>query len=143
MDVGVLPAEASLALLGRIAGAGRVQAQPEAAAVVAGQCGHLPLALRVAGARSSWKCGQFPQVDGLLERPVQYELSTSVVAPTDADVCLCSLLTGFPFSVGLVPELVGLRRVLDPGSARASRAGSGPHFPGRPVRRVTTTDGRL
>jgi DNA-binding SARP family transcriptional activator/Tfp pilus assembly protein PilF len=50
-EVSVLDAETSLALLGRICGTGRVRAQPDAAAVVAGQCGHLPLALRVAGAR--------------------------------------------------------------------------------------------
>jgi DNA-binding SARP family transcriptional activator len=51
LEVGVLDAETSLDLLGRIAGRDRVIAQPEAAAVVAGQCGHLPLALRIAGAR--------------------------------------------------------------------------------------------
>jgi DNA-binding SARP family transcriptional activator/tetratricopeptide (TPR) repeat protein len=51
IEVGVFFAEASLELLGRIAGTGRVQAQSQAAAAVAGQCGHLPLALRVAGAR--------------------------------------------------------------------------------------------
>ena len=41
----------SLELLGRIAGLDRVVAQPGPAAAVAGQCGHLPLALRIAGAR--------------------------------------------------------------------------------------------
>lgn len=41
----------SLELLGRIAGLDRVVAQPESAAAVAGQCGYLPLALRIAGAR--------------------------------------------------------------------------------------------
>jgi DNA-binding SARP family transcriptional activator/tetratricopeptide (TPR) repeat protein len=51
IEVGVFYAEASLELLGRIAGDARVRAQSAAAAAVAGQCGHLPLALRVAGAR--------------------------------------------------------------------------------------------
>ncbi len=51
IEVQVLDAETSLELLGRIAGTGRVQAQSRAAAAVAAQCGHLPLALRVAGAR--------------------------------------------------------------------------------------------
>ncbi len=51
VEVGVLDAETSLALLGRIAGRDRVRAQPGAAAAVAGRCGHLPLALRIAGAR--------------------------------------------------------------------------------------------
>ena len=51
IEVNVLDAGQSLDLLGRIAGTGRVQTQSEAAAAVAGQCGHLPLALRIAGAR--------------------------------------------------------------------------------------------
>ncbi len=51
VEVSVLEADTSLALLGRIAGTSRVQAEPSAAAAVAGHCGHLPLALRVAGAR--------------------------------------------------------------------------------------------
>ncbi|MCD0444089.1 tetratricopeptide repeat protein [Glycomyces sp. A-F 0318] len=41
----------SLELLGRIAGTGRVAAEPAAAAELAEQCGHYPLALRIAGAR--------------------------------------------------------------------------------------------
>ena len=41
----------SLELLSRIVGAQRVQAEPCAAAEVARHCGHLPLALRIAGAR--------------------------------------------------------------------------------------------
>jgi len=41
----------SLDLLGRIVGTDRVRAESAPAAVVATQCGHLPLALRIAGAR--------------------------------------------------------------------------------------------
>jgi tetratricopeptide (TPR) repeat protein len=41
----------SLDLLSRIAGPARVAGEPGAAAEVAGRCGHLPLALRIAGAR--------------------------------------------------------------------------------------------
>ena len=48
---GCFRCRASLELLGRIVGTGRVQAQSRAAAAVAGQCGYLPLALRIAGAR--------------------------------------------------------------------------------------------
>jgi DNA-binding SARP family transcriptional activator/Tfp pilus assembly protein PilF len=51
IEANVLDAAQSLDLLGRIAGLGRVQAQAAAAAAVARQCGHLPLALRIAGAR--------------------------------------------------------------------------------------------
>jgi hypothetical protein len=52
-EADVLDAGKSLDLLARIAGADRVQAKPLAAAEVAEQCGHLPLALRIAGARLS------------------------------------------------------------------------------------------
>lgn len=51
IEVDVFGADKSLSLLTRIVGAARVQAQPEAAQAVAEHCGHLPLALRIAGAR--------------------------------------------------------------------------------------------
>jgi DNA-binding SARP family transcriptional activator len=51
IEMDVLDADKSLDLLGRIAGVERVQAQREAAEEVAAHCGHLPLALRIAGAR--------------------------------------------------------------------------------------------
>jgi hypothetical protein len=47
---GVDPAEA-LALLARIAGPERVAAEPAVAEALVGLCGHLPLAIRIAGAR--------------------------------------------------------------------------------------------
>jgi DNA-binding SARP family transcriptional activator len=51
LPVNIFDEMTSLELLGRIAGADRVRAQPEATSAVAGRCGHLPLALRIAGAR--------------------------------------------------------------------------------------------
>ena len=51
IEVDVFDADKSLDLLAHIVGAERVQAQTEAAAAVAEHCGHLPLALRIAGAR--------------------------------------------------------------------------------------------
>jgi DNA-binding SARP family transcriptional activator/tetratricopeptide (TPR) repeat protein len=51
IDVGVFAADKSFKLLERIVGEVRVQAQAEATQSVAGHCGHLPLALRIAGAR--------------------------------------------------------------------------------------------
>ncbi|MGC4877043.1 BTAD domain-containing putative transcriptional regulator [Micromonospora sp. DT43] len=47
----VLDADEAIELLGRVAGAERIAAEPEAAAEVARRCGHLPLAIRLAGAR--------------------------------------------------------------------------------------------
>ncbi|GGV25586.1 hypothetical protein GCM10010277_06640 [Streptomyces longisporoflavus] len=46
-----LPPPASVQVLGLWAGAGRLSAEPGAAAAIAHHCGHLPLALRIAGAR--------------------------------------------------------------------------------------------
>jgi DNA-binding SARP family transcriptional activator len=51
VELEVFAAETSLDMLTRIAGAARVHDQSEAAAAVATHCGHLPLALRIAGAR--------------------------------------------------------------------------------------------
>ncbi|MET8120171.1 BTAD domain-containing putative transcriptional regulator [Micromonospora sp. NPDC005189] len=47
----VLDADEAVELLGRVAGVDRVAAEPEAATEVARRCGHLPLAIRLAGAR--------------------------------------------------------------------------------------------
>jgi len=47
LDLDLLPLEDAVALLGALIG-GRVTAEPKAAAVLAGQCARLPLALRVA-----------------------------------------------------------------------------------------------
>jgi DNA-binding SARP family transcriptional activator len=63
VDVGIFNAELSLDLLTRILGASRVRSQLDEASLVARRCGHLPLALRIAGARLSerphWLIQQF------------------------------------------------------------------------------------
>ncbi|WP_440103067.1 AfsR/SARP family transcriptional regulator [Streptosporangium sp. H16] len=51
LDVGLFDSRQSVDLLARIAGVERVQAERESAAELADLCGHLPLALRIAGAR--------------------------------------------------------------------------------------------
>jgi len=51
VNLGVLPAPDAVSLLGRLAGVERVLADPDGADRVARLCGHLPLALRIAGAR--------------------------------------------------------------------------------------------
>src|SRR5215471_18536320 len=55
IDLGVLPAGQAVELLGKIVGAGRVAAEPEAASQIASLCGYLPLALRIVGARLAAK----------------------------------------------------------------------------------------
>jgi DNA-binding SARP family transcriptional activator len=53
VEVNVFDASKSLNLLSRIVGRARMEGQAKTAAVVAEYCGHLPLALRIAGARLS------------------------------------------------------------------------------------------
>ncbi|MGP4102459.1 BTAD domain-containing putative transcriptional regulator [Nonomuraea sp. KM90] len=51
IELNVLTPVESLELLGRVAGPERIKAEPAAAASIVHQCGHLPLAIRIAGAR--------------------------------------------------------------------------------------------
>ncbi|WIX90393.1 BTAD domain-containing putative transcriptional regulator [Amycolatopsis sp. DG1A-15b] len=51
VEVDMLSPEEATALLAQVAGADRIQAAPDAAADIAASCGHLPLAVRIAGAR--------------------------------------------------------------------------------------------
>ncbi|RSM35665.1 SARP family transcriptional regulator [Amycolatopsis balhimycina DSM 5908] len=51
VDVDLLPEVEAARLLEGIVGADRVAAEPESAAAILRQCGHLPLAIRVAGAK--------------------------------------------------------------------------------------------
>ncbi|MFD7137369.1 BTAD domain-containing putative transcriptional regulator [Streptomyces sp. NPDC059894] len=51
VDVGVLDTDESIELLARIVGERRIRAERDAAVELAGLCGGLPLALRIAGAR--------------------------------------------------------------------------------------------
>jgi tetratricopeptide (TPR) repeat protein/transcriptional regulator with XRE-family HTH domain len=55
INLDVLPAGQAVELLGKIIGAGRVCAEPEAARRIAELCGYLPLALRIVGARLAGK----------------------------------------------------------------------------------------
>ncbi|MEW1585914.1 BTAD domain-containing putative transcriptional regulator [Micromonospora vinacea] len=50
-SLALLDPDEAVELLGRVAGADRVSAEPEAAIEVITRCGHLPLAIRLAGAR--------------------------------------------------------------------------------------------
>ncbi|MFI6501667.1 BTAD domain-containing putative transcriptional regulator [Nonomuraea typhae] len=56
-ELGVLHPQEAVDLLAEMAGPGRLAAEPEAAARIAQLCGHLPLALRVAGSRLARKPG--------------------------------------------------------------------------------------
>ncbi|MGW0807801.1 AfsR/SARP family transcriptional regulator [Nonomuraea sp. NPDC002799] len=57
LELDVLPPAESEELLGRIAGAERVAAERPAALAILDSCGHLPLAIRVAGARLAARPG--------------------------------------------------------------------------------------
>ncbi|MGP3955348.1 BTAD domain-containing putative transcriptional regulator [Nonomuraea sp. 3N208] len=56
-ELGVLDEEEAVAMLGGVAGHERVRAEPEAARRIVRLCGHLPLALRIAGSRLARKPG--------------------------------------------------------------------------------------
>ncbi|TDD31942.1 SARP family transcriptional regulator, partial [Nonomuraea terrae] len=56
-ELGVLDEDEALAMLGGVAGHERVRAEPEAALGIVRLCGHLPLALRIAGSRLARKPG--------------------------------------------------------------------------------------
>jgi DNA-binding SARP family transcriptional activator len=56
-ELGVLDPDEAVAMLGGVAGHERVRAEPEAAARIVRLCGHLPLALRIAGSRLARKPG--------------------------------------------------------------------------------------
>lgn len=66
VELDVLDPAQAVALLGRIVGPQRVAAEPTAAAELAGLCGYLPLALRVAGARLAAR--PYWQLTQLVER---------------------------------------------------------------------------
>lgn len=51
LQLDVLPENEAVALLAAIAGEPRMEAEPEAAVALVRRCGHLPLAIRMAGAR--------------------------------------------------------------------------------------------
>jgi tetratricopeptide (TPR) repeat protein/transcriptional regulator with XRE-family HTH domain len=51
LDVDILPLDAAVELLARVAGPARITAESDAAAAIVGYCGRLPLAIRIAGAR--------------------------------------------------------------------------------------------
>jgi DNA-binding SARP family transcriptional activator len=59
LTLDVLEADQAVALLAKLAGSGRVAAEPQAAQAIVRLCGHLPLAVRIAGARlasrPSWR----------------------------------------------------------------------------------------
>jgi DNA-binding SARP family transcriptional activator len=63
LDLELLPPDHALQLLRKVAGADRVAAELDAATMIARLCGHLPLALRVAGAklaiRPHWRLATF------------------------------------------------------------------------------------
>jgi DNA-binding SARP family transcriptional activator/tetratricopeptide (TPR) repeat protein len=83
IDLDVLPPERSITLLGRVAGVDRIAADPAAAARIAGLCGHLPLAVRIAGARLAARPGWPPSHLAGLLRHERRRLDQLAVADLD------------------------------------------------------------
>ncbi|MEW2611863.1 transcriptional regulator [Streptomyces sp. NPDC047880] len=120
--LGALNPRESATLLRAVVGAGRVDAEPGAADVVAGLCGHLPLALRVAAnwaaTRTNWSlerlAGRLADEDrrldalsaGDLKVNSAFALSCSRLAPDAARMFrLLSLLPGGDFGAAAAAVL--------------------------------------
>ncbi|WP_084735321.1 AfsR/SARP family transcriptional regulator [Actinophytocola xinjiangensis] len=124
VNLDVLPPAQSYAVLAAIVGADRVGAEPDATADIAAQCGHLPLALRIAAAnllaRPRSSVGEFAEelrqgnllarlaIDGDDEAAVRgaFELSyTTLSAPVARLFRLLGLVPGSAFDVDAVAAL--------------------------------------
>lgn len=131
MELDVLDAGAATRLLALVVGAGRVAAEPAAAAAVVERCGGLPLALRIAAARLAarphWRVGRLADLLADEHRRLD-ELAGGDLA---VRACLTSSLPGLPAparrALGLLavldlPDLPGwlLAAVLDDADAGSS-----------------------
>ncbi|MEU6911762.1 helix-turn-helix domain-containing protein [Streptomyces olindensis] len=125
VELGVLDRGESAALLRAVVGAGRVDAEPEAADVVTELCGHLPLALRVAAnwaaTRANWSLGRLAdrladedrRLDALSAGDLRvnsaFALSYSRLAPEAARMFrLLSLVPGTDFGVAPAAVVAGV-----------------------------------
>jgi tetratricopeptide (TPR) repeat protein/transcriptional regulator with XRE-family HTH domain len=130
--VDVLPAGSSTLLLGHVAGSDRVAGEPDAAAEVATACGHLPLALRLAGAlvggtanrsfaelaRELSAGDRLSALEGLSRpSPVEKAFELSYLAlPPDAGLLFRSL--GLHVGTSISVQVAALLSGLDPDVAR-------------------------
>lgn len=106
------PAEA-VQLLGRIAGQQRVAAEPEAAAEISRLCGHLPLAIRIAGARLAAR--PLLPVSGLVAKLTDAGRRLDVLALGDLGVRACFALSyrALPDEARRTFRLLGMLEVPD------------------------------
>jgi tetratricopeptide (TPR) repeat protein len=124
IDLDVLPPDEAAAMLARVAGAARAQAEPQVIAEVAGLCGRLPLALRIAGqilaAHPAWPVGRLVQLltderdrlarlgAGDLQVRTAFAVSFAQLAQEDARVFrLLGLHPGPDFDAGSAAALAG------------------------------------
>jgi tetratricopeptide (TPR) repeat protein len=119
-----LDRQAAVELLDKLTGRARVAAEPQAADAIAGYCGDLPLALRIAGARlaarPAWPLAALAErlADerrrltelraGDLEVRASFELAYTGLAPDDARTFrLLGLLDGPDYTAEVVATLAG------------------------------------
>ncbi|HKN50589.1 MAG TPA: tetratricopeptide repeat protein, partial [Actinomycetota bacterium] len=109
LHLDVLPHDQALELLARIAGPERTAADPDEAAEVVRHCGHLPLAIRIAGARLAARPG--------------WEVGELVVRLADATRRLEELQQGeLAIRASFDVSLEGLQRSPDPTDEAAAAA---------------------
>jgi tetratricopeptide (TPR) repeat protein len=133
LPLDVLSEVDALALLGRLAGDDRLQAEPEAAARILAQCGRLPLALRIAGARLKARSRRTlaDEVTALADErkrlaylpredlDVRAAFMLSYRALPEADRRLFRLL-GLPVSADIAQGVAAALAGLDPGDAEVA-----------------------
>ncbi len=124
VDLELFSRDESLSLLTAMAGAGRVAADPDAAAKLAAACGHLPIALRVAGgrlvSRPHWTVdsllGRLGDERGKLDElkvgdlgvEASFELSYRELAPRPARAFrTLALIPGPDFGTGAAAAMLG------------------------------------
>jgi tetratricopeptide (TPR) repeat protein len=124
ISLDVLPEDEAAAMLSAIIGAGRAGAEPEAITEVAGLCGRLPLALRIAGqllaAHPAWPVARLAEMlageqdrltrlgAGDLQVRAAFEVSYAQLAEEDARLFrLLGLHPGPDFTAGSAAALAG------------------------------------
>jgi tetratricopeptide (TPR) repeat protein len=125
IDLDVLGPESAVELLAKVAGPERVTAEPQAAQRIVAYCGHLPLAIRIAGARLAarpqWRlarlaerlAAQHRRLDELAtgDREVRASFALSYQEQANDEqraFCRLGLLVGADFAAWVAAPLLGV-----------------------------------
>jgi tetratricopeptide (TPR) repeat protein/transcriptional regulator with XRE-family HTH domain len=112
----ILSPASSVALLRRVVGASRVEAEPQATATVAAACGHLPLALRLAGAVVAGAPDRrFADLAGQLSRGDRLSVLEGLARPSAVEAAFELSYRSLPAAARLLFPRLGLHPGTDLG----------------------------